>query len=71
MRINSIAVILLSISLTLTVWLIIGSFVTYTPAISANDIQNIYIGRIVRLGSAIGLLQAGAIAVWLISSKKT
>ena len=53
---------LLRASLLIDALLILGSFVTYTPAIDATTMQNIYIGRILHYGSAIGLLNLLAIA---------
>ena len=69
-RTRRITIALLTISLAMTVWFILGSFVTYSPAVSAADLQNIYLSRIVRFGSAIGALQAAALAATLLNSNR-
>jgi hypothetical protein len=49
---------LLCISLLVNAWFVLGSFVTYTPAIDATTMQNIYITRILHYASAIAILNA-------------
>lgn len=61
MRPKNIAMTLLMLSVALTCYLIVGSFVSYAPSIDRSELQNIYIGRIVSLGSVIALLQVVAI----------
>jgi hypothetical protein len=65
MKPKSVAMALLALSIVLTAWLILGSFVTYTPSVTATEIQNLYLGRIVRLGATIAALQLAAIIVVL------
>jgi hypothetical protein len=55
-------IVLLCASLLTNAWLIAGSFVSYTPAIDATTMQNMYLARIVNYGSAIALLNVLAIA---------
>lgn len=68
MKLNLVVVGLLALSIGLTGWLIGGSFVSYAPTVTATQVQNIMISRTVNLGFAAIMLQAGAIAVHLLSS---
>jgi hypothetical protein len=43
-----------------TAWLIVGSYVTYAPPITATELQNIYLARITRLGAITVALQVAA-----------
>jgi hypothetical protein len=56
-----IAVACIAVSLALLLSLIAGSFVTYTPSVSATDIQNRYIARIVWYGGASCAFQTAAL----------
>jgi hypothetical protein len=47
--------------LLVTAWFVLGSFVTYAPSVDATAMQNLYLTRIVRYGSAIAHLNALAI----------
>ncbi len=60
-----IAVVLLLAAVGITAWLIVGSFVTYGPSVSATEMQNIYLRRIVNLGALLLGLQLAAIIVLL------
>jgi hypothetical protein len=53
--------VLLIISILVTAWFVLGSFVTYAPSIDATTMQNIYLTRILRYGSAIAILNALAV----------
>jgi hypothetical protein len=52
----SISMMLLCLSLLTIAWFIVGSFVSYTPAVDATAMQNIYISRILHYGSMIAVL---------------
>jgi hypothetical protein len=58
----AVSVTLLCISLLVSAWFILGSFVTYAPSIDAAAMQNIYLSRILLYGSAIAGLNALAAA---------
>ncbi len=60
-----IAVVLLLAAAGVTAWLVIGSFVTYGPSVSATEMQNIYLRRIVNLGALLLGLQLAALIVLL------
>jgi hypothetical protein len=49
------------VSLALLLTMIVGSFVTYAPSVSATDIQNRYITRVVWFGGASCVFQAAAL----------
>jgi hypothetical protein len=53
--------VLLSISILITAWFVLGSFVTYTPSVDATTMQNIYLTRILHYGSAVAILNILAI----------
>jgi hypothetical protein len=59
--IAEIPAVLLTIAILVTAWFVLGSFVTYTPSIDATTMQNIYLTRILRYGSAIAILNALAV----------
>jgi hypothetical protein len=61
---------LLLASALLAGWLIVNSFVTYAPSVSAWEIQNIYISSIVRCGTLIVLLQIAAIVLVLVDARR-
>ena len=61
MRAKSLAVGLLIASILVTVVLIVGSYVTYAPSVSATDMQNSYIRRTTTHGSLAIVLQAAAL----------
>ena len=63
MRTRKTVLALLAISVALTLWFIVSSYVTYAPNVSATAIQNEYIDRIAWFGSAIVVLQVVAILV--------
>ena len=56
-------------SIVLTTIFIVGSFVDYVPWISSRDMQNIYLGRILRYGIPIVLLQVIAL-LFVFSDRK-
>jgi len=58
-----ITIAVLIISIVLTVFFIVGSFVDYAPGMRAEDMQNIYLSRIIRFGVPIILLQAVALVL--------
>lgn len=60
-----IAVILLLFAMGVTIWLVVGSFVTYAPSVSRTDLQNIYLERIVKFGALLLGLQLAALVVLL------
>ena len=61
---------LLLLSLVLTVVFVIGSFVTHAEPMSSTDMQNIYLGRILRFGVPILLLQAAALVLSFANGRK-
>jgi hypothetical protein len=56
-------ILVLVISIVLTAFFIVTSFVDYAPGMRAEDMQNIYLGRILRFGVPIILLQAVALVL--------
>lgn len=49
--------------------MIVGGFVTYTPDVSAIDMQNIYLSRIVWYGTVSIVLQLTAAGMFLLTSR--
>ena len=58
---SALAALLLAISIALTVWLIVSSFVTYAPMVTASQMQNIYLGSIFWLGGPAVFLQVAVL----------
>src|SRR5947209_6077626 len=61
MRRNRTTILLLVVSIGLLAMFMIGSFVTYAQPISSTEMQNIYLRRITRFGTAICLLQLASL----------
>jgi hypothetical protein len=58
------AVILLFVSLAALAWLWVGGLISYAPgAVSANEVQNIHLSRIMGYGLLSGVLQLAAISL--------
>lgn len=72
MRMNRmhIALAFVFMELAMTAWLVVGSFVTYAEPITATQMQNIYLHRIVRFGATLALLQLGTIAMIVFKSRR-
>lgn len=67
MRSKYLAGTLIAVSLILLLAMIVGSFVTYAPTVSANEIQNRCLARIFWYGGASSLFQAAALVVVVVS----
>ena len=68
MRPKSLALILLTASVCLTLYLISWCFVSYASSMSRAEIQSIYNVRILSLGSIITLIQLAAMIAVLVDA---
>jgi hypothetical protein len=66
------AVILLFVSLAALAWLWVGGLISYAPgAVSANEVQNIHLSRIMGYGLLSGVLQLAAISLIVTQRRST
>jgi hypothetical protein len=50
-------------SIGVLAWMLVGGLITYTPRVSASDIQNIYLSRMMFYGFVSAALQIAAIVL--------